>query len=116
MVDNSIYDFERFSSVAENESYIKNVVKKQVDLFLIFYMADPNNETLRLHYQLMQNIYDSNFHKVLASRLNTSLTVNESAYVFAQILQEQVDNTFFNEIIRERSHLKKMTSMNNFDE
>lgn len=63
MASNYLCDFGSFSSLVEKEGYIKRLIEKQVVLSLILHTAYPNNETLRLNYQLMQQIYDFDIQK-----------------------------------------------------
>ena len=63
MASNYLCDFGSFSSLVEKEGYIKRLIEKQVVLSLILHTAYPNNETLRLHYRLMKQIYDFDIQK-----------------------------------------------------
>ena len=63
MASNHLCDFGSFSSLVEKEAYIKCLIEKQVVLSLILHTAYPNNETLWLHYRLMQQIYDCDIQK-----------------------------------------------------
>ena len=97
MVQNEqLHVFSIFNSLEEKETFVKCIIWKQLDLSYISVAASPTNQILRQYLHLMQHIYDSNFYKILAGRLNTAVTVRQFAKIFAQVLDEQLDNILIN--------------------
>ena len=92
MAQNEIlHDFSSFNSVEEKEIFLKNLIRKQLELSKTCFLADPTSQNLHQHTQLMGQIYNSNFHKILASRLNTPVSINQFATIFSEVLDEQLE-------------------------
>ena len=53
--------------------------------------AFPNDGVLKNHLHIMKNVEDSNFHKLLAGSVNSPVTVQQFAEIFAKLLDEQLD-------------------------
>ena len=70
-----ICDFSIFNSVDEKEIFVKNLIRKQLELSQISFLANPTSEILCRHMQLMGHIYNSNFHKILSTRLNAPVSI-----------------------------------------
>ena len=90
-----LYDFSCFNSLEEKENIIKDIIQKQVDLAHISVAAFPTDVILLNHLHLVRNINDSNFGKLLARRINGTLTVRQFVEIFANLLYE-VTQYYFN--------------------
>ena len=53
--------------------------------------AFPNDGVLKNHLHIMKHAEDSNFHKLLAGRVNGPITVQQFAEIFAKLFDEQLD-------------------------
>ena len=57
------------------KKFIKDLIKKQVDLSAHLIAIYSDNPLLNAHFLLLLNIQNSNFHKILSPRLTTQLTI-----------------------------------------
>ena len=89
-----LYSFSDFNSLEKKEQFIKDVIRKQVELAHISAAAHPTDRTLHLH--LIKRIHDSNFYKLLAQHINGRITVRQFAEIFANLLDEQLDVVLIN--------------------
>ena len=97
MAQNEIlYNFSSFETIKEKEIFVKNLIKKQFELSQISFIAYPNNHILHLHMHLMMNTYNSNFYKILSTRLNSPVSVMQFATIFFQVLDEQLQLVLVN--------------------
>ena len=83
-------DFGRF------EKFIKEVIKKQLDLSMQLCKEYPGYGRLHEQLHLLLHIYDSNFRKVLAALLHSEVTINQFPQILDQVLNEQFDISFTN--------------------
>ena len=69
----------------KTKNFIKDIIKKQLDLSYISVAAFPNNGVLKNHLSIsiMKYVQDSNFQKLLAGCVNAPVTVQQ----FAEISQ-----------------------------
>lgn len=74
-MDQVLYDFNKFDTEIEEENFIKDLIKKQVDLSAHLIAIYSDNPLLNAHFLLLLNIQNSNFHKILSPRLTTQLTI-----------------------------------------
>lgn len=74
-MDQVLYDFSKSDTEIEEENFIKDLIKKQVDLSAHLVEIYSDNPSLNAHYLLLLNIQNSNFHKILLPRLTTQLTI-----------------------------------------
>lgn len=86
------YDFSSFNSVEEKEIFVKNLIKKQVELSQIFCLIYPSNQILCIHVELMICLYNSDFYKILFDRLNTAVSAVELAEILCKVLDKQFQN------------------------
>ena len=77
-----------FNLLEEKQNFIKDIIKKQLDLAYISPAVHPTDRILNTHLHLMKHIYDSNFYKLLAQRIDGSITVRQFAEIFANLLNE----------------------------
>ena len=84
------HNFPIFNSLEEKENFVYCIIKKQLDLSYISVAASRTDRILRQHLHLMQHIYDSNFYKISAGRLNTAVTVRQFPDIYAQVLDEHL--------------------------
>ena len=59
----------------------------------------PTDRIWNTHLHIMKHIYDSNFYKLLAQRIDGSITVRQFAEFFANLLDEVLDVVLINWII-----------------
>ena len=91
-----LYDFSDFNSLEEKEQFIKDIIRKQVELAHVSAAAHPTDRTFFIHLHLMKRIHDSNFSKLLAQCINGRITVRQFAEIFANLLDEQLDVVLIN--------------------
>ena len=89
-MDQTLYDFSSFNTITEKENFVKELIKKQVDLSERLCDVYSGNEVFDTHYILLLNIQNSNFYRVLSSSLTTQVTIDQSANIFVQVLEEYV--------------------------
>lgn len=89
-MDQTLYDFGSFNTITEKENFVKELIKKQVDLSERLCDVYSGNEVFDAHYILLLNIQNSNFYRVLSSSLTTQVTIDQSANIFVQVLEEYV--------------------------
>ena len=89
--NNGLCDFSNFNSLEEKENFIKDIIKKQVNLSYISVAAFPNERVLKNHLHILKHVGDSNFCKLLAGRVNGPVKVQQFAEVFTKLLDEQLD-------------------------
>ena len=73
------------------KNFIKDIIKKQLNLSYISAAAFPNDRVLKNHLNIMKHVQDSNYHKLLAGRVNGPVTVQQFPEVFTKLLDEQLD-------------------------
>ena len=62
--------------VDEKEEFIRNVIKKHLDLARFMANIYRDNILLRDHALLMEEVYKTNIRKLLADQLNGTLTID----------------------------------------
>ena len=62
--------------VDEKEEFIRNVIKKHLDLARFMANIYRDNILLRDHALLMEEVYKTNIPKLLADQLNGTLTID----------------------------------------
>ena len=62
--------------VDEKEKFIRNVIKKHLDLARFMANIYRDNILLRDHALLMEEVYKTNIPKLLADQLNGTLTID----------------------------------------
>ena len=62
--------------VDEKEKFIRNVIKKHLDLARFMANIYRDNILLRDHALLMEEVYKTNIPKFLANQLNGTLTID----------------------------------------
>ena len=89
---------------------MKNLIRKQLEISQICFLADPTSQILRQHTQLMGHIYNSDFHKTFSSRLNT-VSIIQFATIFSEVFGEQLEIVLTNQIASSKGKFKnKMDS------
>ena len=78
-MDQVLYDFNKFDTEIEEENFIKDLIKKQVDLSAHLVEIYSDNPSLNAHYLLLLNTQNSNFHKILFPSLTTQSTIDHFA-------------------------------------
>ena len=75
-----------FETTVKKDNYIKELIKKQLHLSDILCWRYPYNDTLRTHLALLLNIYNSNFHRILATRLKSEVTIHQFSQIYVKAL------------------------------
>ena len=75
----------------KTKNFIKDIIKKQLNLPYISVAAFPNGGVLKNHLNIMKHVQDSNFQKLLAGHVTTPVTVQQFAELFTKLLNEQLD-------------------------
>ena len=81
-----LYDFGSFNTLEKKENFMKDIIKKQLDLAYVSAAVHPTDRILNTHPHLMKYIYDSNFYKLLAQRIDGSITFRQFGEMFANFL------------------------------
>ena len=71
---------------------MKHLIQQQVDLTANLVSVYSENPLLNVHFLLMMYIQEKEFYKTLSEKLNGELTIDHFASIFAEVLENYVDN------------------------
>ena len=71
---------------------MKHLIQQQVDLTANLVSVYSENPLLNVHFLLMIYIQETDFYKTSSEKLNSELTIDQFASIFAEILENYVDN------------------------
>ena len=86
-----LYDFSDFNLLEEKRQFIKDIIRKHVELANISATAHPIDRTLFIQLHLIKCIHDLNFYKLLAQHINGRISVRQFAKIFANLLDKKLD-------------------------
>lgn len=89
------FDFDIFTSIGK-ENLLRLFIKKEIDSLLTLLVLEPNNEMLQHMFMVANMLYNSNFNKELARKLNGQVSIDKFRRIYHETLEETIDNVSLN--------------------
>ena len=89
------FDFDIFTSIGK-ENLLRLFIKKEIDSLLTLLVLEPNNEMLQHMFMVANMLYNSNFNKELARKLNGQVSIDKFCRIYHETSEETIDNVSLN--------------------